>query len=162
MMSATRSRSGANRTLLDTALRAELARTVAVRQQHRIARLQQVLGPIAIARLDRLGIAAEPAAAVQRDHGGKRAITGGLVKLRVQHPVAKRNVDLMRGRQRRGADAKVTAKSVRNIWPTKGASGSPGRDGVGRKALHISGYHVPIAAIHHKSVGLQGGHLTYL
>jgi hypothetical protein len=26
---------------------------------------------------------------------------------------------------------------------------------LGEKVLHISGYHVPIAAIHHKSVGLQ-------
>ena len=83
------------------ALRPKFARTITVRQQHRVAFLQQLLGPIAIARLDRLGMAGQSAAAMQRDHDRKRAIAVGLVQLRVQYPVAEGDVDLMRGRQRR-------------------------------------------------------------
>jgi hypothetical protein len=44
-------------------------------------------------------------------------------------------------------------------WLTTGASGFPGRDGAGKTAVHgREGYHVAKAEIHHKSVGLTGGH----
>ena len=63
--------------LPDAALRPELARAVAVRQQHRMARCEQLLGPVAIARCDRLGMAGETAAAMQRNHRRERAVARG-------------------------------------------------------------------------------------
>ena len=72
---------GAHLPLLDPALRAEFARAVTVRQQDGLAVLQQLLGPVAVARQDRLGTAGQSAAAMQRDHGRKRAVAVGLVKL---------------------------------------------------------------------------------
>src|SRR5471032_1223044 len=51
------------------------------------------------------------------------------------------------------------AKSVRNTVADRRRIGFAGSGRcVGRMALHTSGYHVPPAAIHHKSVGLRGGH----
>ena len=155
---------GAHRALLDTALRAELARTVAVRQQHRVARFQQQLGPIAIARLDRFGTAAESAAAVQRDHGGKRPVTFRLVKLRVQYPAPEGNVDLMRGGQRRRIHRssrieKVMAKSVRNIVADRrriGFAGSRWCREQRRSTNHAT--MCPSPQFITNRWGLQGGH----
>ena len=81
---------GEDAALPDAALRPQFARAVAVRQQHRLAALQQWLRPVAVAPLHRLGLAGEAAAAVQRDHHRKRAVAVGLVKLRVQRPAARR------------------------------------------------------------------------
>ncbi len=78
---------GEHMTLLDAALRPEFARAVTVRQQHRVAGLQELFGPVAVARQHRFGMPTEAAAAVQRDHGGKRSVTLRLVELRVQGQV---------------------------------------------------------------------------
>ena len=86
--------------LLDAALRPELARAVAVREQHGIAGLQEALSPIAIARQNGIGMAAEPAAAMQRDHGRKRPRALRLVELRMQHAGRERNLDRLRRRRR--------------------------------------------------------------
>src|SRR5437016_9345545 len=45
---------------------------------------QQLLRPVAIARLHRLRLSTQPAAAMQRDHGGKRAVAVRLVELGMQ------------------------------------------------------------------------------
>jgi len=81
-------------------LRPEFARTVTVRQQHRIARFQQLLGPVAVARKHRLGTAGQAAATMQGDHNRKRTVAVGLVELRMQNAVARGNVDLTRQRRR--------------------------------------------------------------
>jgi hypothetical protein len=79
---------GQHAALLDPALRTEFARTVTVGQQYGIAGFQQLLGPFAIARLNLIGMPAQSAAAMQRDHGGKRTGAVGLEQLRVQHATA--------------------------------------------------------------------------
>jgi hypothetical protein len=93
---------GEHTALLDAALRIELARTVTVRQQHRMAGLQQLFRPVAVARQHGLRLPAQSAAAMQRDDGGKRAVTIRLVELGMQGQTACRDIDLARGRQRRG------------------------------------------------------------
>jgi hypothetical protein len=50
------------------------------------------------------------------------------------------------------------AKSVRNIVADGRRIGFAGSRVGRRKAIEVLGYHVPFTAIHHKSVGLQGGH----
>ena len=92
---------GKHMMLLDPALRPEFARTVTVRQQHRIACLQQLLGPVPVAGKHRLGTAGQPAATMQRDHHRERPVALGLVELRMQDGVARGNVDLTRQWQRR-------------------------------------------------------------
>ena len=105
---------GEHTALLDAALRTELARAVTVRQQHRMAGLQQLLRPVAIARLHRLRLSAQSAAAMQRDHGGKRAVTIGLVELGMQGQTARRDID-WRGAGNGAAPAvQAAARSVRN------------------------------------------------
>ena len=104
---------GEHAALLDAALRAELARTVTVRQQHRMAGLQQLLRPVAVARPHRLAMSAQSAAAMQRDHGGKRAVAVRLVELRMQGQAGRGDIDLARGRQRRGIRRAQAAREER-------------------------------------------------
>ena len=85
--------------LLDAALRAEFARAVAVRQQHRMPGLDELLRPVAVARLHGFRIGGEPAAAMQGDHQRKRAATLGLIELRMQRGAASGNLDLLRRRR---------------------------------------------------------------
>src|SRR5262249_34051081 len=88
--------------LLDAALRAKLARSVTIRPQHRMAGFHQMLGPVAIARQHLFGMAAQPAATVQRDDSRKWPVAVRLVKLRVQRPVGIRDLDLLWLGQSRG------------------------------------------------------------
>src|SRR4029077_1433679 len=85
-------------------------RSITVRQQHRLALLQQLLGPIAISRLDRFGMAGQSTTSMERDHDWKRAIAIRLVKLRVQYAAAGGDVDLMRNGQRRRIRGKGRGK----------------------------------------------------
>src|SRR5206468_10402451 len=85
---------GENAAFLDAALRAEFARAVTVRQQHRMAGLQQLLRPVAVARQYRLGMAAQAAAGMQCDHGGKWAGAVRLVVMRMQGQAGRGNVDV--------------------------------------------------------------------
>ena len=68
-----------------------------------MAGLQQLLRPVAVARQHGLRLPAQSAAAMQRDHGGKRAVTFRLVELGMQRQTVRRDIDLARRRQRRGA-----------------------------------------------------------
>ena len=65
-----------------------------------MAGLEQLLRPIAIARLHRLGLPRQSAAAVQRDHGRKRTVAFGLEELRVHGQTVGRDIDLTRGGSR--------------------------------------------------------------
>src|SRR5512135_383234 len=85
------------------ALRAEFAGAIAVGKQNGLAPPEQLLGPIAVANLNRLGPAAQPAASVQRDHDWKRTIAFRLEKLRMKHAGSGRNLDRLRRRQWHGA-----------------------------------------------------------
>src|ERR1700722_15253903 len=87
---------GGDPPLLDTTLRAESRRTIAVGEQDGLAVLEQLLGPVPITRLNRLGMASKPAASMQRDHARKRAIALRLVKLCVEHGGPGRNLDRLR------------------------------------------------------------------
>jgi hypothetical protein len=91
---------GGDPALLDMALRAEFARTVAIRKQNRLAVLEQFLRPVPIANLNRFGMAGQPAASMQRDHDRKRAIAFRLEKLRAEHGCPGRDLDGLRCRQR--------------------------------------------------------------
>ena len=74
-----------------------------------MAGLQQLFRPFAVTWQHGLGLAAQTAAAMERDHGGKRAVTIGLVELGMQGQTGRRDIDLVRSRQRRG-----TGRAVRS------------------------------------------------
>jgi len=80
-------------------LRAKFARAVTVRQHHRVPGVEQLLDPVAVARQHRFGMAAQAAAGMQCDHGGKRTIAVRLEELGVQGEVGRWDFDLMRSGQ---------------------------------------------------------------
>ena len=63
-----------------------------------MAGLQQLLRPVAVARLHGFGMRGEPAATMQCDHHRKRAVALGLEQLRMQRGAASGNLDLLRRR----------------------------------------------------------------
>src|SRR5438045_1051171 len=85
-----------NLVFADMALRPELARAIGGREQAGRSCFEQLLGPIPIARLHRLGMASQSAAAVQADDDGKRTVAFWLVKLRMQYAVLHGDIDLLR------------------------------------------------------------------
>ena len=162
MISATRSRRAQHVALLDPALRTEFARTVTVRQQHRDGRLS------AIARPSRDSAAApvRNGRPIRRSHAARsRSETGHRRRAcraaRASVALPSGNVDLMRRRQRRcGFRAQqVTANSVRKPMADRRRIGLPGRSWCWKdSAPLLETLPCAKAAIHHKSVGLTGGH----
>ena len=138
---------GEHAALLDAALRPEFARAVAVRQQHRMAGLEQLFGPVAVARQHRLRNGRpvrRSHAARSRSETDRRRPACRAARARSGWPRGSRPdaapATPPRPRGRNGGAGH--GNSVRNRLLTEGASGF-GRVimALGHSEPHVEGYH---------------------